>query len=330
LTNLAFEIKLKLMTLKEFGNSLENTPIWKEGLINIIFGLLPIFLVGLLLITFWVNPKVGSKFWKRLVYGVSVVLASLLLLGIWGSSYERFDLKVKTQQVNLRFKAKVALFSDIHIGRFKDKTWVDKVILETNKIENLDAVLVAGDWTYWPKDISKEGFMNDFSALKKSRYPIYAVMGNHDIEKPGPRLRSELEVALVELGVNFVDDKYIDFPTWRLVGVEDLWSDKYVGLVETNLSKFKPNIVLTHQPDVVRDYNKLKTKPVLTLTGHTHCGQVRIPFLYKLALPTIDAFFDKGWYDFEGNNLFISCGVGEVGLPIRLFNLPVVDVLEVN
>jgi uncharacterized protein len=110
--------------------------------------------------------------------------------------------------------------------------------------------------------------MNEFSALKNSRYPIYAVMGNHDLEKPGPRLRTELESALVELGVKVVDDKFVEFPTWRLVGVEDLWSDQYVGVVESNFSSDKPNIALTHQPDIVRDYKLLDTKPVLTLTGH--------------------------------------------------------------
>jgi uncharacterized protein len=162
-------------------------------------------------------------------------------------------------------------------------------------------------------------------------------MGNHDIEKPGPRLRTELESALVELGVKIIDDKYIDFPTWRLVGVEDLWSDQYVGVVESNLSQTKPNIALTHQPDVVRDYKRLSTKPNLTLTGHTHCGQVRIPYLYNLALPTIDGFFDKGWVGLGWEDspeitsqLFITCGAGEVGLPLRLFNPPVVDVLEIS
>jgi uncharacterized protein len=319
------------MTLKEFGNSLENTPIWKEGLINAIFGLVPIFLVVIFLVNFWLDRKLQSKFWKRLVYCVSVVLASLLLLGTWGSSFERFNLQVNTQQVKLGFKAKVALFSDIHIGRFKDKTWVDKVIGETNKIENLDAILVAGDWTYYPKVITREAFMESFAGLKNSRYPIYAVNGNHDLEKPGPKMRTEFEAALTELGVRFVDDKSVDFPTWRLVGVEDLWSDNYSGVNKTNFSPTKPNLALTHQPDITRQYKDLIIKPVLTLTGHTHCGQVRIPFLYKYALPTIDAFFDKGWYEVaENSKLFITCGVGEGGLPIRLFNPPVVDVLEIG
>jgi uncharacterized protein len=319
------------MTLKEFANSLETAPFWKEGFVIWFFNLLPFFLVIVVIVSFFLLKKIDKPLVRKKIIALSLIIGISLLAGILGSSFERFDLKVQTQQVNLGFKAKVALFSDIHIGRFKDKAWVEKVINETNKIENLDAIVVAGDWTYWPKDISKEGFMNDFAALRNSRYPIYAVMGNHDIEKPGPRLRTELESALVELGVKIIDDKFVDFPTWRLVGVEDLWSDQYVGLVENNLSKNKPNIALTHQPDVVRDYDKLTKKPDLTLTGHTHCGQVRIPFLYKLALPTIDSYYDKGWYDVRENaKLFISCGVGEVGLPIRLFNPPVVDVLEIS
>lgn len=319
------------MNLKEFGNLLESTLIWKEGFINLIFGLLPIFLALLLLVTFWIDAVLRNKFWKRLVYSLSVSFASLLLLLIWGSGIERFNLQVFTEQVNLGFKSKIALFSDIHIGRFKDKNWVDKVISETNKIENLDAILVAGDWTYYPKVITKQAFLESFAGLKNSKYPIYAVNGNHDVQKPGPRMRAEFEAALVELGVVFVDDKFVDFPTWRLVGVEDLWSESYNGVDKTNFTATKPNVVLTHDPDTVRQYQSLTTKPVLTLTGHTHCGQVRIPFLYKYALPVIDAYYDKGWYQVDDNSrLFITCGVGEGGLPIRLFNPPTINVLEIK
>jgi uncharacterized protein len=319
------------MNLREYGHYLESLPIFGEGFLLSFFNLLPVFLVLFVILAFFLLKRFRQSLVRKIIIGLSLIIGIGLVAGIWSYSFERFDLQVKTQQVNLGFKAKVAIFADIHIGKFKGKTWVDKVVEETNKIENLDAVLVAGDWTYNPKVITKQAFLESFVGLKNSKYPIYAVMGNHDVEKPGPKLRQELESALVELGVKIVDDKFVDFPNWRLVGVEDLWSDQYVGLVESNLSKDKANIALTHQPDVVRDYNKLKTKPILTLTGHTHCGQVRIPFLYKLALPVIDAYYDKGWYDVGNNSkLLITCGVGEVGLPLRLFNPPTVDVLEIG
>ena len=113
----------------------------------------------------------------------------------------------------------------------------------------------------------------------------------------------------------------------------------------TQTSSSKPLVVVAHNPDSVRSYNFDSTKEVLTVTGHTHCGQIRIPYLYKLALPVEDSYFDKGWYDIDsqtknysgneskiktlGHSLFITCGTGEVGMPIRLFNPPMVDVIEI-
>jgi hypothetical protein len=145
------------MTLKEFGNSLETTPFWKEGFVIWFFNLLPAFLAVLTIATFFLMKKFHNSQIRKVIIAFSLVIGISLLAGIWSYNIERFDLKIQTQQVNLGFKAKVALIADLHIGRFKDKTWMERVINETNKIENLDAVLVAGDWTYWPKDISKEG-----------------------------------------------------------------------------------------------------------------------------------------------------------------------------
>ncbi len=94
--------------------------------------------------------------------------------------------------------------------------------------------------------------------------------------------------------------------------------------------------MLTHNPDTVTDFTAdfyLKEKWV-TLTGHTHCGQIRIPVLYKYAIPTEGEWYSGGYYDLGSgsngsmNKLYITCGVGEVGLPLRLFNPPAVDILE--
>lgn len=316
------------MNIREFGHWLEETKFWKDGLITRFFDILPMFFIIDIILLIVIFDQQNKSVLHWISFGIGVKIAIILILGIWGYNLERFDLKIVNQDVKVGFQAKIALFSDIHIGRFKDKNWIDRVINETNKIENLDAVLVAGDWTYWPKDISKQGFLNDFAGLQNSRYPIYAVMGNHDVEKPGPKVRVELESALTQLGVKIIDNKSVEFEKWRLVGLEDIWSDKFDGIEDRLFSSTKPNVVLTHQPDIVRSYKAMTTKPIITLTGHTHCGQVRIPFLYILALPTIDAYFDKGWYDVDGGKLFISCGVGEVGLPIRLFNQPTIDVLS--
>jgi uncharacterized protein len=79
------------------------------------------------------------------------------------------------------------------------------------------------------------------------------------------------------------------------------------------LERFLPEnnvVVLTHNPDTVRNYSNLVAD--ITLAGHTHCGQVRIPRLYKYALPTLGAWnerFDCGLYMLRESKLFISAGL---------------------
>jgi uncharacterized protein len=254
------------MNLKELGNKLEETNVWKEGFIVNFFNFLPIILILILVLSIWIYLKQTKSLGKSIVIVISFLLSFSLLINIWGYNFERFWLQVNNREISIGFNAKLAIFSDIHIGRFKDKTWVNTVINEINKIDNLDAIVVPGDLTYWPTNLTKESFVNDFAALKYSRYPIYVVLGNHDIEKPGPKLRAELELALTELGVNIIDNKTVDFKKWRLVGIEDIWSNKFEGAQSDLFDVTKPSIALTHQPDIVRQYGQLTTKPVLTLT----------------------------------------------------------------
>jgi len=82
---------------------------------------------------------------------------------------------------------------------------------------------------------------------------------------------------------------------------------------------------VTHNPDLVDLYNK---SVGLTVSGHTHCGQMRIPIIYKYVLP-ISSDYEKGLYDTENSKLFVSCGVGETGIPpFRLWNRPTVYLVE--
>lgn len=63
------------------------------------------------------------------------------------------------------------------------------------------------------------------------------------------------------------------------------------------------------------------------MAGHTHGGQLRIPFLYKKAIPT-EGDFDRGLSQEDTTLLFTTAGVGETALPMRLFNPPCIDVLR--
>ena len=70
----------------------------------------------------------------------------------------------------------------------------------------------------------------------------------------------------------------------------------------------------------------------LLLAAHTHGGQIRIPWLYRKVLPVVGPF-DKGLHPPvrpDGPTVFVTSGVGEAALPLRLFNRPVIDLLRLD
>jgi uncharacterized protein len=319
-----------------------------SNLAMIFFGLFPLYLV-ITIVLFHIVSKLlknKNKFVKGLNYIIFVAIIILQCVGIYAHYIERFNLQVDTYQIKSGYKARLAVITDPHLGKFKDQRYLQVVVDRINTIADLDAVLIPGDFTYWP-DINKLPEL--YAPFKNLKVPAYAVLGNHDVEKPGPKLDQELIAALTQDNVTLVDNQTVPLKLRSgtevsLVGLKDLWLEDFnIDIIREVQQKkeVKNYIVMAHQPDVIRSYNKLASIPKLTITGHTHCGQVRIPGMYNSHLPTIDHYFDKGFYNsqapFESLSnaqtsndpkLFISCGVGEVGLPIRFNNPPVIDVLE--
>src|SRR5690606_19941212 len=93
-----------------------------------------------------------------------------------------------------------------------------------------------------------------------------------------------------------------------------------------------PVLLLTHNPDTAR-FVPAGFPYSLMLAGHTHGGQVRIPFLYKHMIPT-QWPFDKELHIFPSDSgdrlVYVSSGTGMSGLPIRLFMPPRIDILTLH
>jgi uncharacterized protein len=312
------------------------------------FWFLPLYLfISVILYIIYLKKNSLKSFILKLSINI-IFIASILILsiGLYSYAYHRFDLQVDTHIIKTGSKAKFAVITDPHLGKFKDQKFLKVVVDRINSIPDLDAVLIAGDFTYWPVI---DNMHELFAPFKDIKVKTYAVLGNHDVQKPGPKLDVELVQALTDNNVILIDGKIetIKLKTgndYKLVGLMDYWLESYnINNIKELQSKDQDNnyLILVHQPDVVRGYNDLTRTPPLTVAGHTHCGQVRIPGMYNSHLPTFNHYFDKGFYEAKGSfgqmlnsessndpKLFISCGVGEVGLPLRLNNPPVIDVLE--
>ncbi len=229
----------------------------------------------------------------------------------------------KNTSIETGFKAKIVLISDLHIGAYNSPKFLERVVEKVNSIENVDFVVIAGDITYYPI-----GDLDTLlSPLKNLQKPTYAVLGNHDSQAPGPDIEEVLKEALEKNNVIFLknEDIYIEDLGIHILGFGDLLA-KEVDIKRLKNFKDEDNlVVIAHTPDTVYSYKYIE--PDLTLSGHTHGGQIRIPFIYKYFIPTKYGF-DEGYYETEKGKVYVSSGLGMTGLPFRLGIPPVIDIIK--
>jgi len=252
------------------------------------------------------------------------MMTLLSLLFIYARFIEPQLLFVHHYKIETGFKAKVALISDMHLGIYNDANILKRVVEKINK-EKVDALLIAGDLTYEPQlsDMKKL-----FAPLQNVQVPIYVVLGNHDCQRPGPDIKDELIKVLKSFGVHIITNKAVKLNDITILGLGSLWAgDADITLLDKYTTKDNL-IVLTHNPDTVLHYQP-NHYPPLTLAGHTHGGQVRIPYLYKNMLPIKgDILWDQGLYTLQNGKVFVTSGIGEIGLPLRFLIPPTIDILE--
>ncbi len=264
-----------------------------------------------------------TRKWKLILLAFFYLLT---LTFIYARFVERYRITVHHTEIEIGFESKLIVIADPHLGVYKNSNFLKQVVKKINQEEGVDAVLIAGDFTYEPH----QNLVELFKPLSEIKFPTYAVLGNHDVEKPGPPLRLELKAALKTLGIDVLQNQSTQIPQRPiyLIGLgAHMANEDDVSLINS-FQKEENVIVLTHNPDTTLSYQNDVAD--LTITGHTHGGQIRLPWIYKYAIPT-QGDFDQGVYKMKsGGKLFITSGLGEVLLPMRLGIPPVIDILELK
>lgn len=222
---------------------------------------------------------------------------------------------------------KIAVFADLHLGIYKNSVNLSKIVKKLNN-QKPDITIIPGDFINY---IDKENIEKELAPLSDIKCPVYAVTGNHD---SGSRanLKNEIISALKKHGVFVMDNVYqninIKGHSLTIIGLPDLWEETTNYNLLKGLKEEENVIVITHNPDTVYDFPPKIANIDLLISGHTHGGQIRLPFIYKSAIPTSFPF-DKGLHTANNTKIFITSGIGMVGLPLRFLIPPKIDILNI-
>ncbi|MET0327698.1 MAG: metallophosphoesterase [Luteimonas sp.] len=259
---------------------------------------------------------------------VLLMLAPCLVFA-WARFVEPRIIRVQeTVLAETGIDARIALISDLHLGVYKDRGFLERLVARITALD-VDAVAIAGDLTYEPQGHSLEVM---FAPLASLDVPVHAVLGNHDQQAPGPDIDVALRAALRTHGVQVIEGSFVEADGYRWAGLGDRWARRDDPGFLLDTPSPLPTLVLAHNPDSAAGL--AHGDAAIVLAGHTHGGQIRIPWLYRHVIPSAYGF-DRGEQHVPGRDgrpvrVFTTAGVGETGLPLRLFNPPTVDVLQLR
>ncbi|HEX7348529.1 MAG TPA: metallophosphoesterase [Rhodanobacteraceae bacterium] len=261
---------------------------------------------------------------RRLRSGGALALAILCALLCYARFVEPAELVVRRTVIPAPLNLTIALVSDVHVGIYTRPAKLAQMVQKLNQLHP-DLVLFAGDLTYDPP----QHLAAALAPLRQLDQPLYAVLGNHDVELPGPPLAKKIRAALAGSPVHFIAHHVIDFRGFRLAGLYDWWSGRDDAAFLRALPADKPLLVLMHQPHSLAALRGVDF--TLAMAGHTHGGQVNIPwFTDWLFRVTRDERYVNGYYATPSGRLFVTPGIGVTGVPLRFNCPPTIDVLELR
>lgn len=230
-----------------------------------------------------------------------------------------------------RDELKILQFSDMHLSEYFDEKDLKKVVEKIND-ENPDIVVFTGDlideYNHYE---NKDNISEIWEELNLINAPLgkYAIYGNHDygggaesvykniMENSGFVLLKNEKIVLDDYNINIIgmdDSIFGNFEKEKLI--DFLEEDSY-------------NVVLSHEPDVV-DY-LLEYDIDLFLSGHSHGGQVNLPFVNSL--PLLARKYTNGIYSFNNyrqTTLYVNIGLGTSQIPLRFMAPPELSVFTME
>lgn len=246
--------------------------------------------------------------------------------------------RYRYQNPEIKQSFKIVDLTDLHNFQYGDENCrlINKV-----KNESPDVIFLTGDMLN--ADEERTDILMNLIQQLVNIAPVYASLGNHEIEYMQLSGNRNLIAQMEEAGATVLDKKYIDIEIKnqkvRLGGIYGyvLSSDDKEDPEHTFMEKFQDTdrfkILLSHMPEGLLLWKSMEYWDVdLVFSGHVHGGQMRIPFVGGLYDPEEGFFptYTKGMYECGNGTMVLSAGLGSSrGIP-RVNNLPELVVCEID
>jgi uncharacterized protein len=286
-----------------------------------------------------ISPDQPSRFSRRkFLVGSGVAAAGLTL---YSGEIARHNLDTVHQTIGIKdlpdpfHGYRIVQLSDIHLDEFTEPFFLEHVVHKVNALAP-DLVLLTGDFltrgslTFVASTHAAHRCAEILSTLTS---PLrYAILGNHDVSVSAPLVIRSLTSNGTPVLVNQnVAIERNGARIW-LCGSDDLCAGHPNINSTVPANPDGPVILMAHEPDyadIVVNHPRGQLVDLM-LAGHSHGGQVRLPFIGPLILPPLGERYVQGYFRINKMQLYVNRGIGTVGLPFRLNCPPEITIITLQ
>ncbi len=249
------------------------------------------------------------------------------------------------------FPLRIAIVTDIHACEpWMNEERVKTIVAMTNDL-GADCILLLGDYIATHKfqmSIPSQAWANALAKLK-APLGVHSVLGNHDWWNDGEAMRRGEGLpaagkALQDAGIKVYQNESVRLekegrPFW-LAGLGDQvafiplrgWRHPNYGIDDlpgtlAQVTSEDPILLMAHEPDI---FPRVPERVSLTLSGHTHGGQISIFGWTPIVPSRYGSRYAYGHKIEEGRNLIVSSGLGCSGIPVRIGAAPEIVVIDLG
>lgn len=262
----------------------------------------------------------ARRFTRRQIIGRGLLGATAVGAGLLGYTtlvepfwWQRVDIDLDIEKLPPCLDGRrLVQISDLHIGHRVDEEYIRGALEQVAELKP-DLIAVTGDVVDYRSERAMVEARRVLQAFPHGRLGSVAILGNHDygIGWNDPAKARAVETCLRDAGVDVLRNRVTEIEGLQIAGLDDLWAHRFdPASVVRRIDPQEASLALSHNPDTL-DQPGWGEWRGWVLSGHTHGGQCKPPFLPPPLLPVRNRRYTRGAFEAAGRRrVYINAGLG--------------------